>query len=280
LTTADFNFFSPREVKALLDIEHLHLSKRYGQNFLIDRNIALKIIDSMDLKPTDRVLEIGPGIGTMTGLLLDRSAGVTAVEVDKGLVRVLNGLFPGNPSLKIIHADFLELDSEQLAGIQAVKVYSSLPYSTASQILIRLAISTWPIQEITVMLPEEIVRRLKAGPGNESYGIMAVFIQSCFRLSDPGIRAGKKVFFPEPKIDSRVLKLIPDNQTGHDPGQFLKFVSGAFRARRKKARPVLESLLEKEKVAFLFDRFHISDGARPGDIEPGAWREIHKASLG
>jgi len=284
----EVNYFSPVDVGRFLAERGIRLTKRFGQNFLIDRNKALQLVSLMGLEPGDTVLEIGPGLGTMTHLFLSRVKKTAAVEIDRGLCAILRETMGADPGFELHEADFLKLDPVLLPAVP-MKVYSSLPYATASQILIRLAGISERVTNLAVLLPDEIVARMTATPSNSQYGVFAVFMDAFFRIEDASVRVDRGCFFPRPKVDSRYVRLAPVRGGGVDPAEsreFIAFVSSFFQRRRKLFSGTLRLLAEragtfdgpfkKEKFAFLVGRYNLSPDARPEDVPPAAYRELFR----
>lgn len=276
----DIPYFSPKELISFLADRHIRLTKRYGQNFLIDRHKAESIVRHMEINPNDNILEIGPGIGTMTHLFAQQAATTTAVEIDKGLYGIVQELL--GERVKTFHSDFLKFDMDQICD-KDLKIYSSLPYNVASQIILKLAIYKKKIKSMTVMLPEEIVRRMSAQVNSDNYGVFSIFIDSYFKVNNPGIKVEKGLFFPVPQVDSRIIDLIPDSKNPSLDGQekpFLAFISSIFQNRRKYFRKALESALKRSLVGYSFGEWGLTGTERPENVPPEAYRLIYIASLG
>jgi 16S rRNA (adenine1518-N6/adenine1519-N6)-dimethyltransferase len=276
----DIPFFSPKELGSFLAVRHIRLTKRYGQNFLIDRHKAESIVRAMKIDSNDNVLEIGPGIGTMTHLFMEKAATTTAVEIDKGLCGILQEAL--GQKVRVFHDDFLRFDMDRIAE-NNLKIYSSLPYNSASQIIIKLARYGKKIKSITVMLPEEIIRRLSAQVNSEHYGVFSIFIDSFFRVHNPGIKVERGLFFPVPQVDSRIVELVPDIKEQALDGQekpFLGFLSSIFQNRRKYFRKALETALKRNLGAYPFGQWGLTGTERPENVPPETYRLIYIANLG
>ncbi len=214
--------------------------KRWGQNFLVDPNIIRKIVDTVDPRPDDSFLEIGPGHGELTLPLAERAQAVTAIDIDPWLVDDLKKLVPANVS--IIQGDILDADLARLLPAGS-RVYGSLPYYITSPIIFRLLDQRHLWRDAHFILQKEVGQRLTEGPGSKVYGRLSVMVQafasveSCFDLPPT-------VFHPEPKVESTLLSLRPLNETGAiaDHRLFAQVVRLAFGQRRKKLSNALKVL--------------------------------------
>lgn len=270
------SFFSPREMALFLKDRGIHLTKRYGQNFLIDRHKAESIVRHMAIVPEDVVLEIGPGIGTMTHLFAGQARKVYAVEIDKGLAAIAAEVM-AETNTDVVHSDFLKFDLGRISEPK-YKVYSSLPYNAATQIILKLAEEGPRIVSMTVMLPEEIVKRMSAKPDSGMYGVFAIFMDTYFKVTDPGIKAEKRLFFPVPQVDSRVIDIFPNVKDIRLIGKerkFLSFVSAVFQNRRKFFRTSLANALGEAVSDIIFEEYGLTGQERPENVPSEAYRSIY-----
>jgi 16S rRNA (adenine1518-N6/adenine1519-N6)-dimethyltransferase len=223
--------YRKRELLAFLEEHDLVPRKGLSQNFLVDRNIIEKLI--AHIEPGDRVLEIGPGPGAITELLLERGATVYAVEIDEKLAAALHRL-PGD--LHVIPGDILDLDLETLPT--GLKVISNLPYQIASPILTRLLPHRDRFTRFTVLVQDEVARRYTANPGSKIYGSITVFLQF---YSDVKLVAKVKrsAFWPVPNVDSAIIDITPKEPPPVDAEAFIAMVRRAFNQRRKMIRSTL-----------------------------------------
>ncbi|MHB1420688.1 MAG: 16S rRNA (adenine(1518)-N(6)/adenine(1519)-N(6))-dimethyltransferase RsmA [Bacillota bacterium] len=254
---------SPKEVIKILEKFNLKIKKRFGQNFLVDANIVRKIVDAADLGPDELVIEIGPGIGTLTQALAQRAGRVLAVELDRDLIPVLKYTLAEYPNVKVIQGDALKLDWDALAveagddrqsnAGRGYRIVANLPYYITSPILIRLLEANWGWQKAVFMVQKEVAQRIMASPGSKEYGSLTLLIKY---YSDPSwvTKVPHTVFMPRPKVDSAVLKLEgraepPINVL--DKETFFRVVRASFGQRRK---TILNSLgnaplgLEKKEL--------------------------------
>jgi len=263
------NFFSFKDIKNTLQENHIFLTKKYGQNFLVDKNKIQQIIKLADLGPGDCVLEIGPGMGALTHQILSVVKHLDVVEIDKGLVRLLQTFFGSLPNCQIYHEDILKFDFNLLQG-EKIKIISNLPYNIASQIFFKIMDIYDKIDSLVVMLPEDLANKLEMVPGNKKYGLFTIFFQSFFVISEKPIVVSPSLFFPKPKVASKVLKIFKKekpNLSFSEASDFIKFLSFIFQNRRKKFYSTILKILKKEKVDFLFAKYKLEENIRPEDVE-------------
>ena len=236
--------YSPAVVKRILEGRGLRPSKALGQNFLVDGNIVARILRAADVQPEDWVIEIGPGLGALTQGLAARGANVVAVEKDGDLVDVLRGLFAGEPAVRIVHADALEVDFARLlpsSKPERVKIVGNLPYYITSPLLLTLVESGLEWERLVVMIQKEVGDRLKARPGTKAYGSLTVGVAWRATVESAG-RVPPTVFYPAPSVESEVLVLRPRRLDVGDPALFRELVKAAFGMRRKTLRNALKGL--------------------------------------
>lgn len=230
---------SPVQLKELFRRYNFRPKKRFGQNFLADRNVVNKILDALDLHEGDPVLEIGPGAGTLTQALAERGTKVVAVEVDRDLIHILSDVLANYPNVSVVNADILGLNLPQFLsdhfGQGKVKVVGNLPYYITSPIIAQIFQAKAQVGRIVLMAQKEVAERLKASPGTKDYGSMSVFVQY---YSQPEIIAhvSKNVFLPPPDVSSAIVRLNlhlePPVEVPSDEG-FFDVVHCAFGQRRK-----------------------------------------------
>jgi 16S rRNA (adenine1518-N6/adenine1519-N6)-dimethyltransferase len=229
--------YSPRYVKELLSSHGFSFSKSLGQNFLIDGNIVRKIVAQANITSEDYVLEIGPGMGTLTEELALNAKKVVAVELDKSLLPILDETVGKYENLEIISGDILHVDLDKLIQERLnggpVKVVANLPYYVTTPIVGKLIESGANIDSIIVMVQKEVAERMAAGPGSKTYGSLSVFV-NFYTIPEILVKVPKTVFMPQPKIDSAVIRLKMKEQLPDvDREQFFKVVKAAFSKRRK-----------------------------------------------
>ncbi len=230
----------PKETIEILNKYRFVFQKRFGQNFLIDAHVLEKIMNAADINKNDFVLEIGPGIGTMTQFLCERAREVVAVEIDRNLIPILReDTLKAYENLTIINEDVLKLDLNRLIeernGGRNIKVVANLPYYITTPIIMQLFEEHIPIDNITVMVQEEVARRMQAGPGTKDYGALSLAVQF---YSDPYIAAfvPQNCFMPRPNVSSAVIRLTlhedkPVKVT--DEKKMFALIRASFNHRRK-----------------------------------------------
>ena len=224
---------------AILDKYKFNFQKRFGQNFLIDAHILDKIVSGADVTKDDCVLEIGPGIGTMTQYLCERAKKVIAVEIDKALIPILNDTLSMYDNVTIINDDILKVDINHLANEynngKPIKVVANLPYYITTPIIMGLFESNVPLDSITIMIQKEVADRMQVGPGTKDYGALSLAVQY---YSDPQVIAyvSPDCFIPRPNVGSAVIKLkrytTPPVKVNNEKLMF-RIIRASFNQRRK-----------------------------------------------
>ena len=245
--------------------------KRFGQHFLHDPGILRRIVESIAPAPGDRVVEIGPGEGALTRLLLQRVASLTAIEIDRDLATRLEKEFSGG-RLKLVRADALEFDFSSLP--QDIRLVGNLPYNISTALLFHLARHAGRVRDMHFMLQREVVDRMVAKPSTPEYGRLSVMLQARFSMKKLfGVAPG--AFRPPPKVDSAVVRLTPlERIPGIDEARFEDLVRRAFSARRKTLRNALA--LAPEDYA----RLGIDPGLRPENLSPADYLRIARRVAG
>lgn len=269
----DKRLYSPKYVKEIINKYDFYFSKSLGQNFLIDGNIVRNIVNKANITKDDYVLEIGPGIGTLTEELALNAKKVIAVELDKNLLPILNETLKNYDNIEIIYGDILKIDLKKLVeeriDNKRIKVVANLPYYVTTPIVARLLKKELNLDSITVMVQKEVAERMAAIPGSKAYGSLSVFVN--FYTSPKIIlKAPKTVFMPQPKIDSSVIKLdIKMDLPEIDKEQFFKVVKAAFSKRRKTIINSLSSYgfkLDKEDFKKALEEAKIPQDTRAENI--------------
>tara|TARA_B100000686_G_scaffold353432_1_gene459025 strand:- start:4019 stop:4798 length:780 start_codon:yes stop_codon:yes gene_type:complete len=215
--------------------------KKFGQNFLVDENVADRIIAALLPAKGEDILEIGPGPGILTRRLAASGCRLTAIEIDRVLCQRLEKEFTGEENFRLICGDALKYDYALIGS--KFKIVSNLPYYAATHILKRLINYGSRVGEMVVMLQKEVADRLTAEPGQREYSSLTIFVQYHCRV-ERLIEVGKKCFSPSPKIDSSVVRLTPLKQPAvsvNDPKEFFKIVHAAFLHKRKMLKNNLTS---------------------------------------
>lgn len=233
----------------ILKKHNLYFKKNFGQNFIIDPSVVVKIAEN-SCDENLITLEIGPGIGALTQQLLRRSKKVYAYEIDTSLIDVLNENLSEFNNLELINQDFLKADLNFLAG-QEIVVCANLPYYITTAILFKLFESGLNIKSINVMMQKEVGDRLLAKENDENYAALSVIVQYSYEVKKM-MKVAKEVFMPKPNVDSVVLSLIPKKQEDDiDKEAFFEFVKQCFNQRRKTLSNNLKSICSKEKLVQL-----------------------------
>lgn len=234
----------PGVTRHILKAFDLHASKRLGQNFLIHGGTVEAIVETADICPGDRVLEIGPGIGTLTQGLAEAGASVTAVELDKKLPAVLAETLSGYDRVRIVGGDILKTDIPAFMGEEPFKVVANLPYYITTPILLTLLERRLPITRIVTMVQREVAERMIALPGGRDYGALSVAVQY---YTEPrlAIEVSPRCFLPPPAVESAVMDCVVRKTPPvavEDEKHFFRVVRAAFGQRRKTIGNALKSL--------------------------------------
>lgn len=229
------NFTSTSEI---LKKYQFRMQKKYGQNFLIDANILHKIVEAAQITREDCVLEIGPGIGTMTQYLAEAAGRVIAVEIDKGLIPILEDTLSSYNNVTILCEDILKVDLQALSeenGGKPIKVVANLPYYITTPIIMALFESRMPLASITVMVQSEVAERMQTGPGTKDYGALSLAVQY-YAKPEIVAKVPASCFLPRPNVDSTVVRLTryekPPVDTA-DEGFLFAVIRASFNQRRK-----------------------------------------------
>ncbi len=281
------NYDSPAEIRAVLEKHGLALKKRFGQNFLVNRHARERIAGLLEAGPGDLAWEIGPGLGAMTGLLLERARLVLAFEIDHGLVRALRELFPDNPALEIVEGDALDTMAEAGGKFGAPdRILGNLPYSSASRIIAHFIERETAAKKIVVTVQKDLALRMRAAPGEKIYSSFSVLTQSFFDVRHEfDLKGGN--FFPRPEVDSSVVTLVPVSRLPPGPGRavFQRLIRLAFGSRRK---TLTNNLFksgafgpdELTTMHAFWERRALSPNARAEDLAPEIYRELAVALAG
>jgi len=229
----------PQNTIAILKKYDFTFQKKFGQNFLIDTHVLEKIVDAADIGKDDLVLEIGPGIGTVTQYLCEAARQVIAVEIDRKLIKILKDTLSAYDNVEVINEDILKVDIaalvEEKNGGKPIKVVSNLPYYITTPIIMTLLEKRVPVTDMTLMMQEEVARRMQAVPGNKDYGALSLAVQY---YSVPYIAAfvPQNCFMPRPNVGSAVVNLKchkePPVRVKNEELMF-KLIKASFAQRRK-----------------------------------------------
>lgn len=243
---------SPQVTNHILHRFKLRADKKLGQNFLIDENIVRNIVAAAELSDKDTVLEVGPGIGTLTQGLAESGASVVAVELDKRLLPVLDTTLEGYDNVRIVNGDILQVDIMQTLGVDEFKVCANLPYYITTPIIFALLEKRLPMERLVAMVQKEVAERMAAKPGGKDYGALSVAIQY---YTEPEIAfiVPPSSFIPAPSVDSAVIvckrREMPPVEVC-DEALFFRVVKAAFSLRRKMLNNSLKNMgIKGEQVA-------------------------------
>ena len=266
------NLGNPQETIAVLQRYGFNFQKKYGQNFLIDTHVLDKIIGAAEIGKDDFVLEIGPGIGTMTQYLAEAAREVVAVEIDTKLIPILEDTLKEYDNVTVLNEDILKVDIRKIAeeknGGKPIKVVANLPYYITTPIIMGLFESEVPLDSITVMVQKEVADRMQVGPGTKDYGALSLAVQY---YAKPEIVANvpPNCFIPRPNVGSAVIRLDryaePPVQTLDEQFMF-SVIRASFNQRRKTLVNGLSNApglnVSKEKIKEVLARMELSETVR------------------
>ena len=255
---------NPKNTIEIIQKYEFMFQKKFGQNFLIDTHVLEKIISSAGVSKDDCVLEIGPGIGTMTQYLAENARQVVAVEIDKNLIPILGETLAAYDNVTVINEDILKVDIKEIAekynGGRPIKVVANLPYYITTPIIMGLFESGVPIDNITVMVQKEVADRMQEGPGSKDYGALSLAVQY---YAEPEIVANvpPNCFIPRPNVGSAVIRLTRHKEmpvTVNDAEHMFRIIRASFNQRRKTLQNGLNNSPEipysKEKILEAIER--------------------------
>lgn len=233
------HLYNPTNTLEIIKKYGFGFQKRFGQNFLIDGNVVEKIVREAGITKDDFVLEIGPGIGTMTQILCENAREVAAVEIDKNLIPILAETLAPYDNVSVINEDILKVDVRKLAeeknGGRPIKVVANLPYYITTPIIMGLFESHVPLESITIMVQKEVAQRMQVGPGTKDYGALSLAVQF-YADAQIVLKVPASCFMPRPNVDSAVIKLVrhEDAPVKVKDEQFMfRVIRAAFNQRRK-----------------------------------------------
>lgn len=268
------NLFSPSKIKNLLSKQGSRPSKGLGQNFLIDKNVLEKIIKTANINPDNVVLEVGPGIGTLTQELAKRAKKVIAVEKDEAMIKILSETLADHKNIEIINADILKLDPKPYT-LNPYKVVANIPYYITSPLIRNLLENNNPPSEIILLVQKEVAQRICSKPSKMS--LLSVSVQF---YAEPQIISyvSKNCFWPAPKVDSAIIKITPNVgcRTSHNSDLFFKIVRAGFSHPRKQLLNNLSSglKLDRKTTEEWLKKNNISPLARAETLSVSDWRNL------
>jgi 16S rRNA (adenine1518-N6/adenine1519-N6)-dimethyltransferase len=246
------------ELRPLLERHGIVLTKRFGQNFLVDGNHLRRVVDTAQVVASDALIEVGPGAGSLTRLLAETGATVTTIELDRALLPVLAESLAPYPNVTVVQADALKV-----ALPPANKVVANIPYNITSPLLVRFLERQPVFESLTLMVQKEVAERLTAAPGTENYGALTLFVQF-YASAMIAATVPRNAFFPAPKVDSAILHLVPHTTPlVATPAEALFAVTrAAFGQRRKTLRNALSKLAPPEALDAAFAQTGITPQRR------------------
>lgn len=275
---------NPKNTIEILNKYKFVFQKRFGQNFLIDEHVLGKIIRSAEITEDDFVIEIGPGIGTLTQYLAASAREVAAIEIDDALIPILEDTLSGYDNVTVIHEDVLKVDLTRLAeeknGGKPVKIVANLPYYITTPIIMGLFENHVPVDSITIMVQKEVADRMKTGPGSKDYGALSLAVQYYAR---PELVANvpPNCFMPRPRVGSAVIRLTrhekPPVQV-QDEKLMFQIIRASFNQRRKTLVNGLcnapELRISKERTAAILEEMGLGAGVRGETMELSQFAEL------
>ena len=230
---------NPKKTIEVLQKYNFNFQKKFGQNFLIDTNILEEIIEAAEISQDDFVLEIGPGIGTMTQYLCESAREVVAVEIDTNLIPILKDTLSEYDNVTVLNQDILKVDINKLATEQnigkPIKVVANLPYYITTPIIMGLFESHVPIDSITIMVQKEVADRMQEGPGSKDYGALSLAVQY-YAKPEIVVNVPPSCFMPQPKVGSAVIRLTRHEAPPVDvvnEKRLFQIIRASFNQRRK-----------------------------------------------
>lgn len=275
---------NPKNTIEILNKYKFVFQKRYGQNFLIDEHVLGKIIRSAGITEDDFVIEIGPGIGTLTQYLAYSAREVAAIEIDDALIPILEDTLSGYDNVTVIHEDVLKVDLTKLVeeknGGKPVKVVANLPYYITTPIIMGLFENHVPVESITIMVQKEVADRMKTGPGSKDYGALSLAVQYYAR---PELAANvpPNCFMPRPRVGSAVIRLTKHEKPPvevQDEKLMFQIIRASFNQRRKTLVNGLynapELHIPKERTAAVLEEMGLAPGIRGEALELSQFAEL------
>ena len=228
-----------RSTAEIIEKYHFSFQKKFGQNFLVDSSILDRIIESAQITKEDCVLEIGPGIGTMTQCLAEEAGAVVAVEIDRNLIPVLEDTLSAYENVTVINADILKLDLNRIVeehnGGRPIKVVANLPYYITTPIIMALFEKHVPLHSVTIMVQKEVADRMQVGPGTKDYGALSLAVQY-YAKPEVVTKVPADCFMPKPNVDSAVIRLTRYEKPPvevEDEAWLFAVIRASFNQRRK-----------------------------------------------
>ena len=261
--------YSPKVVREIIDLYDFKFKKSLGQNFLIDKNFVDKIVDAAEIE-NQNVLEIGPGIGTITYEMAKLAKKVVAIEIDQTLIPILEENLGEFENAKVINEDILKVDLKKLVeeefNGESFKVVSNLPYYITTPIIEMLITTGISCDDMTIMVQKEVAERMVASESDKEYSSLSVFIKF-YTDAKVVINLPKSVFMPQPKIDSTILNLklrLYDDKVNQD--MLFKLVRAGFNKRRKTILNSLSDVVAKDDLKLAFEKLNLAENLRAENL--------------
>ena len=261
--------YSPKVVREIIDLYDFKFKKSLGQNFLIDKNFVDKIVDAAEIE-NQNVLEIGPGIGTITYEMAKLAKKVVAIEIDQTLIPILQENLGEFENTKVINEDILKVDLKKLVeeefNGESFKVVSNLPYYITTPIIEMLITTGISCDDMTIMVQKEVAERMVASESSKEYSSLSVFIKF-YTDAKVVINLPKSVFMPQPKIDSTILNLklrLYDDKVNQD--MLFKLVRAGFNKRRKTILNSLSDVVAKDDLKLAFEKLNLAENLRAENL--------------
>jgi len=273
---------SPRVLTELFDNYGLKPNRQFGQNFLVDANIARKIITAAGIEKGDAIIEIGPGAGALTVQMAKLGATVLAIEIDRGLIRLLGHILKRWPEVRVLEQDVLKINWQQLIGSYfssdtPVKMVSNLPYAISGPFMYDLFKAGFPLHSAVLMFQKEVAGRLVADPGSSNYGALSV-LSRYYTTGKVLFDVSGNVFWPRPKIGSAVLRLQPHSRdlSESEEEHLWYLVQGVFQQRRKTMLNNLARLFPDSRpdLPALMAKVPIDSAVRPEQLTAGQFAKL------
>ena len=262
-----------QETRFIIKKYNISANKSLGQNFLINDNVVEQIVDAANISKEDLVIEVGPGLGTLTSMLIERAGKVIAVELDDRMLKILNDRFSLYTNFELIHSDILKLDLKDLIktekesnNIKQVKVVANLPYYITTPIIMKLLEDRLDIESITVMVQKEVAKRLTAKPSDKLAGAIT-YSTNYYCTTEEVVEVPKECFIPSPQVDSEVIKLVIRKKTPvkvKDEKLLFSLIKASFMQRRKTLLNGLgnSKIATKDEIKKILDKLGIDNNVR------------------
>ena len=268
---------TPGEVRALLASHGLAPHKSFGQNFVVDANTVRKVVRDAGVSDGDLVVEVGPGLGSLTLALRQAGARVIAVEIDAGMVRALTDVLGDDADVTVVHADAMDVDYAALTGGTDALLVANLPYNLATPILMG-ALHSGVFTRMLLMVQREAGERWTASVGDQLYGAVSVKV-AALAHAEVAARVSRRAFYPVPNVDSVTVRLVPrPTPATDDVAGFFALVEAGFSQRRKRLRNTLADLGHAPMaVEVALEAIGRPIGTRAEELDLDAWLSLHRA---